>query len=278
MKRALLVFLVACTPELDDRESLVDDPRVLAIRAEPAEAKPGTPVTYTALVAGPEGPITTPLEWAYCSSPKPLTENNSVSSACLEGAGTSSETFTAPIPGDACALFGPDPPPGGFRPRDPDVTGGYYQPLRARTGTQTAFLLQRVRCNLASAPVEIASAYAQTYRENQNPKLLPLALAPVKAGAAVRFEIGWEPPEVYAYFDPETQSLRERREAMRVSWFATAGSFESDRTGRGEVEPETSTSNAWTAPSSPGRVHLWVVLRDSRGGTDFAGYVVEVVP
>jgi hypothetical protein len=278
MKRLLLLLLLACTPDFDDRESRIEEPRVLAIRAEPAEARPGTPVTYTALVAGPEGTIATPLEWAYCSSPKPLTENNSVSSACLEGAGIRGETITLPIPGDACALFGPDPPPGGFRPRDPDVTGGYYQPLRARALGQTAFLLQRVRCNLASAPTDIAATYRERYRENQSPKLLPFSVPPLKAGATTRIEIAWDAPEVYAWFDQETQSIRDKRESMRVSWFATAGSFESDRTGRGETEPETTTSNGWTAPASPGRVHLWVVLRDSRGGTDFAGTTVEVVP
>jgi hypothetical protein len=34
---------------------------------------------------------------------------------------------------------------------------------------------------------------------------------------------------------------------MRVSWFATAG------------------------PDAAGVVHFWIVLRDSRGGVDFAG-------
>ena len=65
---------------------------------------------------------------------------------------------------------------------------------------------------------------------------------------------------------------------MRVSWYATAGSFEHDVTGRSESESETSTSNTWTPPDGPGPVHLWVVLHDSRGGTDFAGYDFDVTP
>jgi hypothetical protein len=36
-------------------------------------------------------------------------------------------------------------------------------------------------------------------------------------------------------------------------------------------------ANAWTAPEESGTVYLWVVLRDSRGGLDFAGYELNVV-
>lgn len=61
---------------------------------------------------------------------------------------------------------------------------------------------------------------------------------------------------------------------MRVSWFATAGSFANDRTGRGEEELETFTENAWTAPDEARNVHLFVVLRDSRGGVAFASHEV----
>jgi hypothetical protein len=63
---------------------------------------------------------------------------------------------------------------------------------------------------------------------------------------------------------------------MRVSWFATAGSFAHEITGRAEDETATSSDNVWTAPTMGGPVHLWIVLRDSRGGSDFAGYDLAV--
>jgi hypothetical protein len=63
---------------------------------------------------------------------------------------------------------------------------------------------------------------------------------------------------------------------MRVSWFATAGSFSDDRTGREEHDLATFSDVQWTAPSTPGVVHLWVVLRDARGGVDWSSFDVTV--
>ncbi len=82
--------------------------------------------------------------------------------------------------------------------------------------------------------------------------------------------------EDYLSYDLGTRTLLPRREAMRVSWFASAGSFAEDRTGRGESDRTNSADNTWTAPKSTGRVHLWVVLRDSRGGVAWRSFVVDV--
>jgi len=64
---------------------------------------------------------------------------------------------------------------------------------------------------------------------------------------------------------------------MRVSWFATDGSFDQDRTGRDETDMTTATDNDWVAPTTPGVVHLWLVLRDSRGGIDWRALDLTVV-
>jgi hypothetical protein len=82
--------------------------------------------------------------------------------------------------------------------------------------------------------------------------------------------------ETFVYYDPETHLLEGRREAMRVSWFAGAGSFDDDHTGRREDELQTYSDATWTAPSQPGLAHLWVVLRDSRSGITWQSYVVDV--
>jgi hypothetical protein len=34
--------------------------------------------------------------------------------------------------------------------------------------------------------------------------------------------------------------------------------------------------NGWSAPSEPGAVRLWVVLRDGRGGVGYGGYRLEI--
>ncbi len=84
-------------------------------------------------------------------------------------------------------------------------------------------------------------------------------------------------PEPYGYYDPLSRTLRDRHESMRVSWVATAGSFQYDHTGRTESEyDKLSTQDRWTAPKSPATVDMWVVLRDSRGGVTWGEYRVQV--
>jgi hypothetical protein len=82
--------------------------------------------------------------------------------------------------------------------------------------------------------------------------------------------------EPYVAFDLESRAVTTRREAMRVSWFATAGTFATDRSGRTEDDPAATTEDDWTAPTTAGPVHLWVVLRDSRGGIAWGSYLVQV--
>ena len=83
--------------------------------------------------------------------------------------------------------------------------------------------------------------------------------------------------EPYVYFDPITRKLADRREAMRVSWFASAGEFGHDRTGRSETEADRADSeNDWTAPAAEGEVRIWVVLRDDRGGVGWGSYKLQV--
>jgi len=85
--------------------------------------------------------------------------------------------------------------------------------------------------------------------------------------------------EPYVVLDPIVHRIVARREAMRVSWFATAGEFAHDRTGRSEEEAATTdTDNDWTAPASPGDVQLWAVIRDDRGGVGFSAFTIDVGP
>jgi hypothetical protein len=83
--------------------------------------------------------------------------------------------------------------------------------------------------------------------------------------------------EPYLYFDPVSRKLVDRREAIRVSWYATAGSFEHERTGRTEEEAgRSSSANTWTAPKGEADVKLWVVIRDDRGGVGWGSYALRV--
>ena len=274
----------SCKPDFPERDSLVTEERVLAMQAEPAEAKPGTNVSYALLVASPAGTVRNAgADWAFCTTPTSLTENDSVSPDCLNDGvseiGSAGEQTIAATPGDACSIFGPDTPPGQIRPRDADSTGGFFQPVRAEIGSVVAFGFERITCDLPNAPANVTIDFNQRYVANRNPAP-PVVTASV-AGASVDFgsipanarvtlRATWnaDDAESYVVYDASSVSVAEARESIRVSWFATGGSFESDRTGRDANDTATFTENGWTAPSS-GTVHLWIVMRDGRGGVSF---------
>jgi hypothetical protein len=300
VKRAVILaaLVSGCLPSFGEPASLVDGDRILAVRADPPEVRPGNAATFTALVVGTGGTQAMPdLSWALCTAPKPLDENNIVSGDCLGGGDSvmsvgDGPSVSALVPADARALFGPDPPPQvmgmpPLRPRDPDVTGGYYQPLRLAEGTLTGFALERITCDLALAGADLAVQYGMTYKANQNPQLTPLsatvdgaavALDMLPAGKSIDFHVGWPAASVESFpvYDLTAAALVTQRESMRVSWFATGGAFAHEVTGTTATDTATTTDDAWTAPATAGVVHLWVVLRDSRGGVDFAGYDLVV--
>lgn len=245
---------------------------MLAVVSEPAEAKPRTAVMAHALVAGPDGPIMTPPSWAWCAAPKPPTEDNAVSDGCI---GTeqllplgTGPTSSGTLPADGCLRFGPDVPPGtDFRSRDADATGGYYQPLRLEVDGLLAFAMVRITCSLGRAPVDVAFEYDQRYIANENPTLEPFVLERAPANSEVPLRAAWPAgaAESYLFFDPARQALVDRRESMRVSWFATAGEIDVDASAVGESDTSTEVTTTWHTPG-PGSAWVFVVLRDARGG------------
>ena len=106
-----------------------------------------------------------------------------------------------------------------------------------------------------------------------------MSFKPFQTGSLVTFEARWDPAvqETFKVYDLTTHVLVDQTESLRLSWFATAGQLEHERTGRTADEVGTAfTRNLWRAPSTPGLVHVWMVLRDSRGGVDFASAEIEV--
>jgi hypothetical protein len=296
LKRAFLaLLLVACKPDFGGPLSLVTSTRILAVRGEPAEVNPGAAVTLTPLVVSPDGTQSPSLAFSLCLQPKPSSENDVANASCLAADGTqpaaNGVSASVTVPSNACRLFGPDLPPTTagqpqLQPRAPDATGGYFQPIRVDGAGPTTMALERIRCNLAAASADLAAAYAMQYTPNRNPQLAPLAatvngqpvaLDAIPAGATVSFTTGWtaDSAEFFPVLDVLAQQLVTHREAMSVSWLATGGVFTDERTGRADTDAATDTANEWQAPAA-GAVHLWLVLRDSRGGVDFASYELAV--
>ncbi|HEX8951784.1 MAG TPA: hypothetical protein VF945_08050, partial [Polyangia bacterium] len=282
-----------CRPDFGAPLSRVAAPRLAAVRFEPPEAPPGGSVTATPFIVSPAGATTAAIDWSLCLVPKPTTVNDVVDPACLQPGGTTPLSTTAAplaltLPSNACRLFGSDTPPvmagqPPAQPRAPDVTGGYYQPVRADLDGAATIALARLRCALAGASFDVAAAYAAEYTSNRNPSLTPLAafvdgapvaLDSIAAGSTVTLAVGWsaDSPESFPVLDPTAGVLVTHREAMTVSWLASDGVIAEANTGRGEDDPALFATTTWRAPSTPGLVHLFVVLRDSRGGVDFAAW------
>jgi hypothetical protein len=272
---ACLVLFAACVPDLGERDSLVDETVILAVRGEPPEVAPGSSTHFDVLVATPKGPmIASSTRLDFCASAKRLTENGSVSAACLGESGVIPAAIDAKIPENACNVFGPRTLGQDERPRDPDITGGYYQPLRVIVDGEVGFGFERIACGPPLAPANVIDQFSTRYHANRNPSLEPIAPPTVARGARVVLRASWpaDAPETFAVYDLATKTLVDHRESMRVSWFATAGTFDADRTGRDETETELFTENGWTAPAAPQTVWFYVVLRDPRGGTAFQSF------
>jgi len=223
---AIGLFIAGCPPNLNDTVSVIATARVLAVHAEPAEAQPltmpPTQVTFTALVAGPAGDVSSAeVEWAFCNAPKPLAQLGPVNPVCLHTATGDNFTplgtglqVTGTVPDTACREFGPSvpqammgQPPG--RPVDPDSTGGYYQPVQVFAATPEGDFLSvfrsRLSCGLANATGDQEAAYGQRYHINVNPQVAALAVVggaplmphsggatnPVSAGQKLNLEVSW---------------------------------------------------------------------------------------
>jgi hypothetical protein len=313
MRRVLILStlaVAACKPDLGTPASLVVEPRIIAVVQEPPEVAPGAMTQAELFAVEPAGrirPSPDGVLWDLCLAPKPPAENNVVSRACLAGGDGlmpvgMGVTVSVPIPPTACALHGPDTPPTKpgeppLRPRDADVTGGYYQPVsvRLRTSGEQAFGLERLRCNLPGVSGDVAQDFSKRYPANKNPIIggltvegaplspigdpaMPPPSAAVSAGRPVPLELTWPAAarESFPVFDVGRRQIVDHVEELVASWFVTGGALARDRAGRGENEAQNTVSNVWTAPAAPGPVHLWVVLRDNRGGTAVAEYLLQV--
>jgi hypothetical protein len=214
--------LTGCVPELETDLSALREPRLLAIAASPAETQAKKQTTLSALVAVPPGTSAPPLAWRLCIARKPLTELGPVNQDCLDpdaDAGTVVDlgrraSVDVTLDADVCKVFGPLRPtpaagePAG-RPVDPDITGGFYQPVVAELAGVASLGSIRIDCDPTNLNRDDALAFRQRYRVNENPRLRSLSIggngAPptellgdstvieIKAGSVVDFRAAWDP-------------------------------------------------------------------------------------
>lgn len=291
---SLLSIGVGCVPRFEDRPWLVEDTRVLAIASDPPEARPSEGVALTALIVGAQGPSSAAPQWNVCTRPRTSGERTSVTERCLEGDALSPTTAMTTVLPDACARFGPNPPPldgddKPQRPSDPDRTGGYFVPVQAQLDDARAFGAIRVRCDLPSVTRATFEEFEARYFANVPPTIEALRVegvevtqGPVEVSAGD--EVMWtavptqDSAEPYVVHDPQEGEILDVEEWLRVDWFVTAGELERGGELHENEEAGMPFEVEWVAPAQPQQVQAWVVLTDARGGVTWGSMTIEVRP
>lgn len=298
-----LVFLLALTASsaCSDKEavvlqpaSLVDKLRVLAIKAEPPEAAPGEIISLTALVADPlENRRNTGHLWVMCD---PSVEGELGNACAQQDTLRSFDLEALPEGVNIFPLF--------FNFAFYRAPWGILDQLeeeeRRRGMTATVLLVAweggsqeqlqdpSILKQLAIKRIRIAEPQETP---NRNPVLEAVTIdgqpfgetdePRVKAGGTITLSASSteDSVEVFERVLPDG-TVVEQSEQNVFSWYTRGGRFTqgleySSRTESGDpigLElPELGTQ-----PDD--RLHIWVVLRDARGGTDWAKRTLQLVP
>ncbi len=143
---------------------------------------------------------------------------------------------------------------------DPDPTGGFYQPVRLRVSARS------------SRPMRPAP---RRERPSRAARACRCARRGLPARPDPRQRAARAPSSTCGSIPRRVVSLR--REAIRVSWFTTAGALAADSSGRaGDEAARSDADDTWTAPDAPGEARLWLVVRDDRGGVGWQSYRVKI--
>lgn len=305
------LLLAACGNDLKPY-SLIRALSIIAVRAQPAEVAGGETVRLEAAVADPAGmgrPVR--LDWTYCALPVPI--DDFVDKRCILedsapflvplGQGPVIDVTVPQIPRGPCAFAGGSaaalPPlcPQGLG--TPDFTWGFYINVRLTTqaGNQKFVTIYPLR--YAWPP-----GIPYLSERNRNPALgdlyaaaagsdgRVLGLGPIRDGAEIPADsrIALHPvlipgsAETYRIPNPEAlaakpmptaldQIFAPTREKLRITWFATAGSFAADTTG--ENINDTVLTLPKETPAGP--LDVWAVVRDERQGVDWLRRTFKVV-
>jgi hypothetical protein len=254
----LLTVAAGCSQPLPSR-AVVDDLRILGVRAEPPEAAPGASVHFDALIADPRGGgRALKLAWALCTpGDAGVATCGDPSRVAMLGTGGTADWV---VPDSALAGLSFDD---ALEGRDVYVVLGVepadIAPDDHNPPHDAAF--KRVRVSTNPSP-------------NHNPSIDSLLVAGSPAspspitgqpGAKLDLDVTASPDSAESW----TSAAGSGVEDVRYTWSISAGSV-SDAVSYGAAgEP---TANLWRLPdgsNGPPEAMLWVVLRDGRGGTDW---------
>lgn len=257
-----------------DPSWLVDRTRILAIRAEPPEIRPGESATFEALLPQPELDEPWPRIWFACE----LEESSGA--GCFLDLGTADLSGTGGDIPEGLIGFEPGLPPAYTAPDT--LLDGIDDPQDRSEGVQvlaqvSALPLDVLEGNVADVDfneVEVGFKrliVSEATTPNRNPLIAEFVVdrLPVPPGAAVRveagqiYEIGAVLEEAlieeYEFLNSDGQ-IELREEEPYATWYATGGEV---------LEPITLypyNEASWLAPDSGEEGTWYVVIRDRRGG------------
>jgi hypothetical protein len=258
----------ACMPELDQRW-LVQDLRILAVRAAPPEVlvpslpKTFPPVRITALVVDPAAPDA-PVDWELwacyaedCSKPgrnRLLKQARTPPGQIQLDYVLTEERFLAAQRADSLKGFGGVPVVLNLnvKGRSGEATAvkrlvyGFYAPAEKRPNRNPAV------AQVSADKQVVGPAWQQTAGKTTN--LVP---AP-NSGDAERYWV--------ATFAGGKKQVDEH---LRYAFYVSAGTLSWSTSG-GPPNPTTgkpaSVATRWTAPPAAGAASIWIVVTDGRGG------------
>jgi len=293
----LLALLVSCGWNSTSFEpvALVDKLRVLAVRAEPPDVAPGGTTLLSALVVDPdEGSRPLTRLWLVCD-PDPA---NPTLSACSQFATARdpSQFLAGNVPGvhvvagERPTYSAPDDALAALRPGSLEYNRGVEATVllvllqgdlsAARDPSRMLFAIKRIR---------ILDPAVQA--PNRNPVLeavtmdgLPLAAVDetqAVSGATVSLAVSAsaDSAEPFVRFLPDGTRADET-ESLVVSWYASAGFYPDlyDRSSRAPGEKAVALHLPAAADVPAGSVAVWAVMRDARGGVDWARRGLRLAP
>jgi hypothetical protein len=215
------------------RQSLVTGLRLFAVSAEPPEVAPSDRVVVTALWHSPDAQPPT-FRWSHCPAP-------------ADGAIDRCDGLETELPSgdgvDEASFLAPG---------------------------DTSVELVRLAVDALGDSVTAGKRVAIGGGDSPNTN-------PVVDALTVTFDDGPDGDQARMVLEASPGSVEQTPEGtlegLFVSWFATAGTFDDDRSfGPAPTRFEV----LWTPPAEPEDVRLWAVLRDGRGGVGWAEQVVSL--
>lgn len=293
---------VGCSDYGLAQEWQLDRLRLLAIRAEPAEARPGEVIRFSSLVYQPEGASIAGTAWFACL-PEAADDFGCTADPGLmdQLAGADPSTLSD----EDLAELNETLVAAGLIGYEPLFAPVWTAPVGALDGLDEAAAQEGLSALInvsvipegADSDGDIELAYKRvpislSTTPNHNPELLGLRVAlrtkgsedasieivddqsevvEVRAGRQYQIDPLYSPAslESYVYVD-EGGGAEERSEEPYFSWYTEGGEFDQP------FSLYPSSGVVWTAPSAPWSGLVLVLMRDRRGGMAWRYLHVEV--